>query len=177
MNIIIINGGPGVGKDTFATLCQTAASKVNCDVYQVSTVDHVRQLVKIFGLDSTKTPEMRKMMSDAKDFLDSFGDTSTSYVCDQIDKIDERDASAIVFIHCREPKKIVDLQTVCKMRYNVHARTLLIKRNIERTELNRISNHADANVEDFQYDSVIDNYGDMQVFQQQADYFMKAFVL
>lgn len=69
-----------------------------------------------------------------------------------------------LFIHCREPKEIQRIVNT----YN--AKTLLIKRG----ELVVTSNHADANVNDYNYDFVINNNGSLEELRDKAKLFMGA---
>lgn len=57
----------------------------------------------------------------------------------------------ILFVDCREPKEIQ------KLKERLNATTVLVRRLGD--EANETSNHADANVFEYEYDYTIKNYG------------------
>ena len=69
-----------------------------------------------------------------------------------------------IFIDCREPKEIQ------KFVDRLGAKTIFIDRKIE--DYNA-SNHADANVENFEYDIVINNNGTLEDLAAAAMNFIK----
>jgi len=60
--VVIINGVGESGKDTFVNLCAEHAT-----VFNLSTVDKVKDVATLFGWQGDKTPEDRKLLSDLKD--------------------------------------------------------------------------------------------------------------
>ena len=152
MKIYILNGKAGSGKTTFFKLIE---EKCRNYVYNYSTVDLVKKVAYGCGWDGSKTPENRKFLSDLKDLLTEWDDVPYKDCLKEIKRITsladiydvEHDDWAI-FIDCREPKEIQ------KFVDRLGAKTIFIDRKIE--DYNA-SNHADANVENFEYDIVIDN--------------------
>ena len=59
----------------------------------------------------------------------------------------------ILFVDCREPEEIQ------KLKERLNATTVLVRRLGDET--NETSNHADANVFEYEYDYTIKNYGDL----------------
>ena len=72
--------------------------------------------------------------------------------------------NAIVFMDCREPIEIK------KLKDRMGAKTIFIDRKLEDYEP---SNHADAEVEDFEYDITIDNNGDLHNLRLEVANFLK----
>jgi hypothetical protein len=59
----------------------------------------------------------------------------------------------ILFVDCRESEEIQ------KLKERLNATTVLVRRLGD--EVNETSNHADANVFEYEYDYTIKNYGDL----------------
>jgi dephospho-CoA kinase len=170
MRIIVINGRPRAGKDTFVEFCQK-----HCHwCLNVSTVDFVKKVANYCGWDGTKTPENRKFLSDLKDLLTQWDDIPYKKVCNEIALFQNRvrmydfdpDTDAITFIHCREPKEIARL---CE---ELGAQSLLITR--DEVETNDQSNHADAEVYNYKYDYMIPNENTLQDLEEAAVRFLTA---
>lgn len=145
MKIVLINGGGGVGKDTFVQICQKEHLKGK--IWNISTVDLIKEAAKILGWDGEKDEKGRKFLSDLKDLATSYSDLSFLYVSKKVSIAKEENVD-VIFVHCREPEEIARL----KEQFN--AITLLIKNNrVKSIE----SNHADKNIENYNYDYVIEN--------------------
>ena len=71
VNVVIVNGFPRSGKDTFVNFCK---EKLGAFGVSVSTVDFVKYLAAQSGWDGSKTPENRKFLSDLKDLLTEWND-------------------------------------------------------------------------------------------------------
>lgn len=168
MKIYILNGKAGSGKTTFFKLIE---EKCHNYVYNYSTVDLVKKVAYGCGWDGSKTPENRKFLSDLKDLLTEWDDVPYKDCLKEIKRITsladiydiEHDDWAI-FIDCREPKEIQ------KFVDRLGAKTIFIDRKIE--DYNA-SNHADANVENFKYDIVINNNGTLEDLAAVAMNFIK----
>lgn len=116
-------------------------------ILNISTVDLVKQAAKILGWDGQKDEKGRKFLSDLKDLATGYSDLSVSYISGTILQAQE-DRAEIIFVHCREPQELTQL----KERFD--AVTLLIKNNrVKPIE----SNHADRDIEKYEYDFTIDN--------------------
>ena len=71
----------------------------------------------------------------------------------------------LVFVHCREPEEIA------KFVREMNAITLLIRR--EAIENNEQSNHADAEVFNYDYDYIIENNGTLEDLEESAITFLR----
>ena len=163
MKIIIINGAPRAGKDTFVELCQKHI--LWCG--NISTVDFVKQVAKFCGWNGEKTPENRAFLSDLKDLLTRWDDVPYQQVARAIAlKAAEchcRDYSTddlVIFVHCREPEEIARFVT------DYNAITLFISR--PSVDGASASNHADAEVGNFDYDYTIVNDGTIEELEKKA---------
>ena len=71
----------------------------------------------------------------------------------------------LVFVHCREPEEIA------KFVKEMNAITLLIRRTA--IETNEQSNHADAEVFNYDYDYVVENNGTLEELEESAITFLR----
>ena len=140
--VIIINGTGGSGKDTFVEFCQKYGKVKN-----FSSIDKVKEIAKSIGWTGTKTEKDRKFLSDLKRLTTEYNDMAFNSVKDEVEKFKDSDEE-VMFIHIREPEEILRAANA------FNAKTLLIKRvGLE----NISSNYSDANVENYDYDYVIEN--------------------
>lgn len=162
--IFIVNGVATSGKTTFETMIQEIAAAHGEKVIILSTIDYVKEIAKKIGWDGTKTPENRRMLSDLKDLLTRWNDSPHQKVHDRI--MDTKDAAAI-FIDSREPE---DIKRFVE-EYN--ALTVLVQRG---KEVVLIGNHADDNVNNFEYDCYIDNSRGLSELLEEAAIFYETFI-
>ena len=139
---IIINGSAGVGKDEVVKQC----SIIKKNVFSLSTVDFVKQIAVLCGWNKEKNEKSRKFLSDLKDAMTNYDDIPTKKILERVKSLD----NYVIFIHCREPDEVE------KLRNLLDATTLLVKnKNVEKIE----TNHADREVENYDYDYIINNDG------------------
>ena len=164
IKVVVVNGRPESGKTTFETKCRElsgASSTFWFDenkrmvVDVISTVDFVKHIAEECGWNGVKTPENRKFLSDLKDLLTQWNDVPFQKILDHIGYLQEfgRAYDWILFVDCREPEEIQ------KLKERLNATTVLVRRLGDET--NETSNHADANVFEYEYDYTIKNYGDL----------------
>ena len=155
--IIVINGVGGSGKDTFVEFCNEY-----CKVSNFSSIDKIKQIAKMMGWNGEKNPVDRKFLSDLKALSTWYNDMPYNSIKTAIEKF-YNDDSQIMFIHVRESheiKRIVD---------EFNAITLLIRRKNYKLDC---SNSSDANVENYKYDYIIENY-DLEEFKKSAKKFVE----
>lgn len=169
INVIVVNGYPRSGKDTFVNFCK---EKLGAFGVSVSTVDFVKYLAAQSGWDGTKTPKNRKFLSDLKDLLTEWNDVPWKKVEEVFESIKVecfqyglRDSDFFLFIHSREPKEIERFQK------EYGALTILIDR--EEVE-GKQSNHSDAEVMNFNYDYIINNDGTLEELKMKAITFIES---
>lgn len=159
MSVYVINGAPGSGKSTF---CEKVIDIVGKNWgFELSTVDLVKQVATDLGWNGEKTLKNRKFLSDLKDLLTEWDDIpfrdtvrKVRLIEDEFDKYYLNFNEAAIFINCREPEEI---KRLCE---ELHAKSILIRRDL--AEDAAVSNHADANVLNFNYDIEITNNGDLR---------------
>jgi len=164
IKVVVVNGRPESGKTTFEMKCRElvdASSTFWFDenkrmvVDTISTIDFIKQIATECGWDGVKTPRNRKFLSDLKDLLTEWNDVPYQKILDHIEYMQEfgKLYDWILFVDCREPKEIQ------KLKERLNATTVLVRRLGD--EVNKTSNHADANVFEYEYDYTIKNYGDL----------------
>lgn len=167
-HIICINGMPRSGKSTFAEM---AIQNMGLFGMNISTVDFVKKVATYCGWDGTKTPQNREFLSNLKDVLTEWNDVPYNDIVKRIetrkDQLKELGLSTellTVFIHVREPKEIK------KFVDRIGAKTLLIRRPA--VETCEQSNHADAEVMNYNYDYIIHNEGDLEELNELSQQFI-----
>lgn len=144
--IFIINGTGGCGKDTFVKYVFTA---LNMSPNNISYVDRVKELAAIMGWNGGKTERDRKFLSDLERLTTEYSDLPYLDVRDKVEVFNIGFGS-LMFIHIRRPDQIE------RAKCDFGAKTILVKNsNVPKIE----TNVADAFVEDYSYDIVVDNSG------------------
>ena len=169
VKVVIINGYPQSGKSTFVDMCKKSRKKI---CFEISTVDYIKELAKELGWDGTKTPKNRKFLSDLKDLLAEWNDIPYQKVAKEIRIIKTQTKlyggeceDFVVFIHCREPEEIA------RFKQDFDATTVIVKRDasVEKEQFN----HADLEVENFNYDVTILNNGTLDHLKLAAECFLE----
>ena len=140
--IIIINGTGGSGKDTFIERVAQYAK-----VYNISSVDKVKEVARVIGWEGKKSDKDRKFLSDLKRLTTEYNDMAYNDIKAGVDKFRKTDEE-IMFIHIREPEEIE------RAARNFGAKTLLVKRM---GLTNITTNYSDASVDHYEYDYTIIN--------------------
>lgn len=158
--IFIVNGKPRAGKDTFAQILNEYM-----DVYKYSSVTKVKEIAKQCGWTGAKEEKDRKFLHELKMLTSAYSDMSYNDVLEEIDKFKKGELDADIFVvDVREPEEIDRLVKATK------AFTIFI-------ENNRVpsitSNAADANVENYRYDFVIQNNGTLSDFEDNIKLFIE----
>lgn len=161
-----MNGCGCSGKTTFEKMIQEIAAEKGDKIEILSTIDYVKDIARTFGWNGEKQQKDRKMLSDLKDILTEWDDLPHKIICEKIEKCKKNNIKAI-FIDSREPE---DIQRFVN-EYN--ALTVLIKRSsIEMI----YGNHADDNVDDYEYDCIIDNSRGLLELFSEANIFYETFI-
>ena len=153
--VIVINGMGGVGKSTFISLCH----EIDPRVIETSTVDFVKEIALQAGWDGTKDEDGRRFLSDLKDAMERYHDIPNK----KVDEFIKFHPDNIIFVNAREPHNIAYYQN----KYN--ARTVIVNNcNVKQI----YGNHADENVNNYDYDVVINNSGTLKDLKETAKWFL-----
>ena len=163
-HVVILNGPARSGKDTFCELCRKRSYHYDMQVRQISSVDVIKQVARQLGWNGQKDEKSRKFLSDLKDLSTEYSDAPMEYLAREYNRYYKDNPDVILFMHIREPKEIE------RARERFDALTLLIKRpGFEPIQ----SNHADRDVESYDYDYTIMNNSTVLELEHQAEDFME----
>lgn len=160
MKIIIINGYPQSGKDTFVQMCK----EYNENIFNLSTIDFIKNIAYKCGWNGIKDENSRLFLSSLKKVIKEYNSYYLIDLDNKINNINEENPNAIIFIHCREIQEIVYL----KNKY--HGNTLLIDRN--KIDTSKLNNSSDKNVYLYKYDYIIKNNSDLKNLKKEAKKFI-----
>lgn len=110
--VVIINGKPQSGKDTF---CKYAQGYCDDDEFAntliISSVDPLKEMLTQLGWDGTKTDKIRDMLMDMKQLWVQNQDGPTMFLFNNILEFHKACTGEdnIVFVHIREPEEIKKL--------------------------------------------------------------------
>jgi len=157
--IVVINGPGGSGKDIVIDYAMEILKETLLD--RCSSVDQVKKLAKLFGWDGQKDDKSRKLLSDLKDMWTEYNDGPFKYIQSRFESTD----SNLLFVHVREPSEI---EKIVKS-YGDSVATLLIRR----PDMENFNNHADIEVENYNYDYIIENNGSLDDLRGNVRIFLK----
>ena len=160
--IFIQNSVGGSGKDTWALLLNKYIPTL-----KYSIVDLPKEAAKVLGWDGGKTEKDRRFLSDIMDLSTDYNDAPfkdvLSLVTDFKNKKDYAEYKVLI-IDMRDPKDIA------RAVETFGAETILIRNpNVEKIE----SNHADRDVENYEYDYIIENDGTLEQLEMVAKIFVR----
>lgn len=166
LKLIILNGFPGSGKDTFVQFCAQFPLP-SWSVYHLSTVTIVKKALHCLGWDGeSKTSEIRDLLSKLKAESTRLFDGPFKYIKAEIERI-KTTGNRIIFVDCREPDQIDRFKKEFGDRYEVF--TMLIDRGVPE---NLPQNNSDLQVLEYQYDIIIHNTGTLDDLKRKAEVFM-----
>lgn len=156
--IYILNGVGTSGKGTFVEFVDKYIP-----THKYSIVDLPKEAAKVLGWDGGKTEKDRRFLSDIMDLSTEYNDSPFRDVLLVVtDFKNNLIEDKVLFIDMRDPKDIA------RAVETFGAKTILIRNpNIEKIE----SNHADANVENYEYDYIIENDGSLEQLDKAAKIF------
>lgn len=153
--ILIQNSVGGSGKDTFAAFLNKYIPTYKCSI-----IDLPKEAATVLGWGGGKTERDRKFLSDIMDLSTEYNDSPfrdvLSVVTDFKNNLIEDE---VLIIDMRDPKDIARAVNL------FGAEAILIRNpNVEKI----VSNHADANVENYEYDYIIENDGTLEQLDKMA---------
>lgn len=159
--IYILNGVGTSGKGVFADYINKYIP-----TYKYSIVDLPKEAAKVLGWDGCKAEKDRKFLSDIVDLSTEYNDAPFKDVLSLVtDFKNNKDFAEyeVLIIDMRDPK---DITRAVK---TFGAETILIRNpNVEKIE----SNHADRDVENYEYDYIIENDGTLEQLERVAKLFI-----
>lgn len=164
MKIYVVNGYPRSGKDTFCKYVEEIA--VASHTY--STIEPFKDLIREeFWWDGEKDDKTRRLLSDLKHLANEYCDYTMRTLDKEIKYYDSYwrnfQIDGCFFIMSREPEEI---KRICD---TYHALAIYVNRDIEK----KFSNASDFNVENYNYDYIVNNVGTLSDLFSSAVEFCK----
>lgn len=163
--IFVQNSVGGSGKDTWASLLNKYIPTL-----KYSIVDLPKEAAKVLGWDGGKTEKDRRFLSDIMDLSTDYNDAPFKDVLSLVtDFKNNKDyvEYEVLIIDMRDPKDIA------RAVETFGAETILIRNpNVEKIE----SNHADRDVENYEYNYIIENNGTLEQLEKVAEYFVREII-
>lgn len=179
--VVIINGKPQSGKDTFCKYAQGYCDDdESANTLIISSVDPLKEMLTQLGWDGTKTDKIRDMLMDMKQLWVHNQDGPTMFLFNNILEFHKACTGEdnIVFVHIREPeeiKKLVNALTGFESMGIDVISLLVIRKGGEDTpnqpaETRRSDDETLIN--SYEYDVTINNDGDLIKLQELAAEFV-----
>ena len=179
--VVIINGKPQSGKDTFCKYAQGYCDDdESANTLIISSVDPLKEILTQLGWDGTKTDKIRDMLMDMKQLWVQNQDGPTMFLFNNILEFHKACTGEdnIVFVHIREPeeiKKLVNALTGFESMGIDVISLLVIRESGEDTpnqpaETRRSDDEALIN--SYEYDVTINNDEDLIKLQELAAEFV-----
>lgn len=172
MNILIVNGFAGSGKDTFMKHIKSYGSKYNHRTENVSIIDYIKRIALTIGWNGEKDEAGRKLLSDLMTALTLYDNIPLKKIYEIIDGCVSGKYNTLC-ICARSPKDIdaiIDYATI----YDIQPITIFIQNdNIEQIT----SNEADANVLNYLYDVTIENNSTIDDFYNKINEFYDSYLI
>lgn len=179
--VVIINGKPQSGKDTFCKYAQGYCDDdESANTLIISSVDPLKEMLTQLGWDGTKTDKIRDMLMDMKQLWIQNQDGPTMFLFNNILEFHKACTGEdnIVFVHIREPeeiKKLVNALTGFESMGIDVISLLVIRKGGEDTpnqpaETRRSDDEALIN--SYEYDVTINNDEDLIKLQELAAEFV-----
>ena len=170
LKVIVINGSAESGKDKFVEYIRD--KKYNLSIYNISTIDPTKEALLELGWDGkTKDEETRQAMVDIKQMSIRLFNGPFRYIVKKVSMLTglTPKGNNTFFVHCREPEEIQKLVD----HYKEHCETLLIRSPRGKA----LKNGSDDVVENYDYDHIIDNDGDLDDLKKKAISFAKTHLI
>ena len=179
--VVIINGKPQSGKDTFCKYAQGYCDDdESANTLIISSVDPLKEMLTQLGWDGAKTDKIRDMLMDMKQLWVQNQDGPTMFLFNNILEFHKACTGEdnIVFVHIREPeeiKKLVNALTGFESMGIDVISLLVIRKGGEDTpnqpaETRRSDDEALIN--SYEYDVTINNDEDLIKLQELAAEFV-----
>lgn len=172
--VIIINGKPRSGKDTFCRIVEKFCEEHDQECYTWSTIDFEKELFEeITGREylpeGPESANDRAFLSEFKQLLNKYFDTTFESFNNMIEFF-----PGILLVHSREWNEILDFGCHCDMK-NIPFTTIFIDNPNEKEYNNSSDKQCNRNVED--YDFVFHNNGTIKEFEENVTKFCESQLL
>ena len=163
MRVLIINGAPRSGKDTFIELL----SETGAEVWPYSSIDWVKSKAELLGWDGNKDAVGRKFLSDIKDACTEYRDIPFQQVIKKLNRALQMSIDYFC-VNIREPSEIKKLVSYCD-GVNIPCYTIRIQNTKAEEAATGLDYTGDSQYMDFDYDFTIPNNSTIGHFRNVID--------
>ena len=171
--VVIINGAPRSGKDTFV---QLATDYCNIDesahILNISSVDPIKNALTGFGWSGEKTHEIRDILSGIKKIWIVAQNGPTMFMMNNILQFHMTHVGEdnIVFCHIREPEEITKLVNAISGMdiMGIEIMTLFVIREPFNNDIDNNDSDDFDIISKYPYDVVIHNDGDLAQYDEKV---------
>ena len=163
MRVLILNGAPRSGKDTFI---KYATAVYPGRVISCSAIERIKKIARTgFQWGGVKNPEGRRLLSDLEAAATRYNDLPFKLITGRAV------VHGLYIIVARRPVLIGRLQTYYNER-DVWCRTVLMSRESAEKAAETLSNPADLGYAAYDYDYTINNNGDLNALFLEVSKFL-----
>lgn len=167
--ILIINGYPGAGKDTFADVVVTSLANLGWHARSISSIDPIRAMLRKEGIPvDKKGPAERKLMSDVKAAFNAYDRHADRMAAQAALDFVQRPGDRAIFVHVREQESIDFMEKL--VPEPIWFTSVFVERDFDCAAL---SNESDKGVEAYCYDFRAINNDTKEKFEQAAEIFAR----
>ncbi len=156
-HVIVVNGPPRAGKDTFIEMVTAALEQKRIPVAAFSSIDPVRNMLERVGFDlSGKSQSDRRLLSLVGEAVEQHSSWRTRCCADEVSEFHVRNSGlGVIFLHIRESAVIESVRALCDLQLNRVTFTKVFLGGIRSEKFT--SNKSDAAVEHMEYDKILFN--------------------
>lgn len=180
ITVVLVNGVPTSGKDTFIKFCMKYAYRINnathvmpkINMHSMSLIDYDKNILRnYYEWDGEKTPEVRQILS----MLQVLGMKNNIQINDLVRNIFKLYSPVLNNIFFIQARRDIHLCEICDTltsgkykKYDVQIKSVYMRRN--NTEVNSDVTDADAEAANsrFVYDKYIDNDKSLNMLELDA---------
>lgn len=175
--VIIINGAPQSGKDTFANLAgEYCDLNEIANVFNLSSVEPIKDMLEAFGWDGEKTDDVRNIISNIKKIWISAQNGPTMFLMHNILQFHMAHTGEdnIIFCHVREPEEIDKIKNAIAGMdtMGIDIMTMFIIRN-NGTNENACDSDNPKLISKYSYDKIIYNNEDLAKYDEKICSFIE----
>ena len=156
--VLVTNGLPRSGKDTFASFVGAYIPTI-----KYSCVDEIKKIAKFTGWDGEKNPTSRRYLAELKRLTTEFNDFPFECLRRKYNEFMMTNEDSVLIFDIREPAEIE------RAKKEFGAESILIVNN----RCEKQGNYADDGVMDAKYDYVIFNNGTLSEFKRETYMFVQ----
>ncbi len=171
--VVIMNGYPRVGKDTFVDYCVEHLENLELEATKFSTIRTPKHIATELGWDGHKNTASRVMLSELKDW---YSKHFNGPFLEIVKRVLDNGVYSFLFVMIREPDEIQKVKNFCEM-LPTKVRCLSVLVSNRELEIDDSLSHSDKNILNMTYDVEITNESTLENLEVDAKEFAKELVV